>query len=176
MATTITSHTILGAMPVLSGIMLEVQFLDGESISHQLRLSGLPLKENGVFPSPQEVDAWVVSRYPYVAAQLDFMQGTASEALSDFRTALNLPAPPAPPEPSPVPASVSPAQARLALLDANLLDGVEQMVEQLPREAQIRWEMATEVRRDDPLVLQMATALELDSEALDNLFVLAATK
>lgn len=61
-------------------------------------------------------------------------------------------------------------QARLALLAAGLLDTVDAGIASLPRAAQIEWEYAAEVRRDNALIGSMATALGLTSQDLDSLF------
>lgn len=73
------------------------------------------------------------------------------------------------------PASVSMRQARLALLGAGLLDTVDVAIAQAGGAAKIEWEYATEVRRDAPLVTQMGQMLNMDSAALDALFVQAVT-
>jgi len=77
-----------------------------------------------------------------------------------------------------VPAVVTMRQARLALLAAGKLAGVEAALAGLPspeREAaQIEWEYAAEVRRDNPIIALVAPALELDDAAIDALFVAAA--
>ena len=80
------------------------------------------------------------------------------------------PAQPQPPAPPPVPLSITPLQARRALLAANLLDDVETLMESAPREARLAWEYAIEVRRDDVTLETMATALNLTSEQIDDLF------
>ncbi|MDR2164869.1 MAG: hypothetical protein LBO79_04410 [Zoogloeaceae bacterium] len=72
------------------------------------------------------------------------------------------------------PPSVTARQARLALLEAGLLDDIETALQTLPREAQITWEYATEFARDWPLLLAVADALGLSEEALDQLFIRAS--
>jgi hypothetical protein len=78
-----------------------------------------------------------------------------------------------------IPQSLSPRQARLALLAAGLLDQVEAIIASMPgpdgQAARITWDYATEVRRDDPLLGQMADALGLTEEQIDNLFLSAVT-
>ena len=69
--------------------------------------------------------------------------------------------------------SITPRQARLVLLDEGLLDNVEAIVK-LDREYEIYWEYATEIRRDDAVLLQLATALEITSEKLDEMFIKGA--
>lgn len=90
----------------------------------------------------------------------------------------------APPDPV-VPDSVSMAQARLALLQFRLPGGQAALaaasaaIAAMPGiegdAARIKWEFASEVRRDDQLVAGMAAALGLTSEQLDQLFITAAT-
>lgn len=74
----------------------------------------------------------------------------------------------------PVPDTVSPRQARLALLGIGLLDTVETALKALPgtqgRAALIDWEYATEVQRDSPLISALAPALGLTDEQVDDLF------
>lgn len=75
-----------------------------------------------------------------------------------------------------VPYSITPRQARLALLNAGLLDTAEAILAQLGRAAQITWEFATEIKRDDPLLLGLAAhpSVNLNSEQVDDLFIAAA--
>lgn len=63
-------------------------------------------------------------------------------------------------------------QAQLALLQLGLLDQVEAMIAVAPRAVRVAWGTASIVLRDDPIVLQLATALSLDLAAL---FTLANT-
>ena len=85
-----------------------------------------------------------------------------------------------PTQPKVVPSIVTMRQARLALLDANLLDNVEQVLNLLPEpmksEAKIDWEYAAEVRRDWPTLNQIAEYLDLTEEFIDDMFILAASK
>jgi len=78
-----------------------------------------------------------------------------------------------------IPLRVTMRQARLALLQAGLLDDVAAAIEamQSPQKeaAQIEWEYSQEVHRDKALVLALAPALGLDHAALDQLFITAAT-
>ncbi len=74
-----------------------------------------------------------------------------------------------------VPNSVTMRQARLALLGAGLLAGVDAAINALPspqkEAARIEWEYATEVQRSSGLVPMMEAALGLDDAALDALFI-----
>jgi hypothetical protein len=79
----------------------------------------------------------------------------------------------------PVPRSVTRRQARQALLLAGLLDQVQPAIDAIPDAtargmAQIEWADSQEYHRDRPLLISLATALNLDADALDNLFRAAA--
>lgn len=78
------------------------------------------------------------------------------------------------PEAEPIPTSVSMCQARLQLLEMNLLDQVEDMISG-NRKAEIEWETATSVDRDSALVQQLASDLDLNESKVDGL-MLAASK
>lgn len=75
------------------------------------------------------------------------------------------------PEPEPVPQVLTMRQARLVLLAAGLLDDVEAAVAAADRATQIEFEYATEMRRDWPTLVAMATALGMDAAQLDDLFI-----
>lgn len=79
--------------------------------------------------------------------------------------------------PPPVPSRITRRQARLALLEAGLLDVVEQIMAnpETPRAVRITYEDATEWWRNDPMVAQFAAELDLTSEQVDALFYRAAT-
>lgn len=85
---------------------------------------------------------------------------------------------PAPAPPVPVPQSVTMRQARLALHAANLLSGVNAAIaamdEPAKTAANIEWEYSNTVERNKPFVQQLGAALNLDSAALDALFIEAA--
>lgn len=74
----------------------------------------------------------------------------------------------------PVPASVSPSQMRIALADAALLDAVEAFVAVADQATRIRWEYATEIRRDNTTIAAGAAALGMDEAQIDDLFRAAA--
>ena len=87
---------------------------------------------------------------------------------------------PADPPPPVVITVVTMRQARLALLQSNLLFQVEAAIAAIEdagqRQAvQIEWEYAAEVNRAHPWVQSLAAALGLTAEALDALFEQAAT-
>jgi hypothetical protein len=71
--------------------------------------------------------------------------------------------------------SVTPRQARLALLGAGLLPQVEAAVATASPETQITWEFAGVINRDDPLITNLAAALGLSPVQIDALFTTAST-
>ncbi len=82
-----------------------------------------------------------------------------------------------PAEPAPVvPQSVGPYQARAALLAADLLDDVEALIAdpETDRAIKIAWEYASEFKRESPFIEQMAGALGLTEQQVDELFIAAA--
>lgn len=84
-----------------------------------------------------------------------------------------------PPKPVTVPSTITPRQARLALLQAGLLSQVETAITSLEspakESAQIEWEYATSIERDSEWINQLGGALNLDSEGIDTLFITAST-
>ena len=95
----------------------------------------------------------------------------------------NAPLPAIEPEPEPdpgpgVPQEVTMRKARLALLNAGLLDAAQGVIDALPmpqrRAAQIEWEYALSVRRDHPLIALMISEGLATEVEVDGLFVAAA--
>lgn len=87
---------------------------------------------------------------------------------------------PADPPPPVVITSVTMRQARLALLGAGLLDQVDAAINTIPdiaqrKAAQIHWEYAQTVDRNDQWVQGLAAGLGLTEEQINNLFTLAST-
>lgn len=76
--------------------------------------------------------------------------------------------------PPAVPRSITPRQCRLILEQQNLLDTVEAMIAEQDKATRITWEYATEFRRNDPLLNQLATNLNLTDEQIDQFFIAAA--
>lgn len=76
------------------------------------------------------------------------------------------------------PASVTAAQARLALLAAGLLDLVQPAIDALPEPgrsaAQIQWEFGATVDRSNQFTIALATALQLSETQMDDLFIAAS--
>lgn len=73
-----------------------------------------------------------------------------------------------------VPQSVSMRQARLALHAAGLLTGIDAAITQIGGAAQIEWEYATEVRRDNQLIEMVRQANSMTVEQIDQLFISAS--
>ena len=71
--------------------------------------------------------------------------------------------PPAEPRPEPV-IVVSPYQARVALLNAGLLDTIETAINTKGGALKIKWEYATEFRSDDVDLLELATELGIAAQ------------
>ena len=82
--------------------------------------------------------------------------------------------PPVPVTPS-VPQIVSPRQARLALVQNGLLDQVNATINASDKTTQVWWEFASVIERQNPILIQVATNIGLQSYQIDALFVLAAT-
>lgn len=73
-----------------------------------------------------------------------------------------------------VPQEVTPRQARLALLQATLLDEVELLLVN-DKAMQIWWEYSLDIKRDHPHIIAMGTALRMTEQQLDDLFILAGS-
>lgn len=74
----------------------------------------------------------------------------------------------------PVPASVTPRQARLALLAAGMLDTANAAVAASDKPTQIAWDYATTIERANPVIAAMAGTLGLTAAQVDDLFRAAA--
>jgi hypothetical protein len=82
------------------------------------------------------------------------------------------------PEPEAIPTEVTMRQARLALLAAGKLAGVDAAIASMPEPqktaASIEWEYSNALQRNNPFVAQLGAALGLDAAGIDALFVEAA--
>ena len=74
---------------------------------------------------------------------------------------------------SQVPKSITPLQTKLQLLKLGLLDEVEVLVTG-DRTAQLYWEYASVVERDNAVLLLMANSIGLTSEQVDEMFIEAS--
>lgn len=74
--------------------------------------------------------------------------------------------------------SITPRQARLALLQAGLLSQVDPAINSLEspakETAQIEWEYATSIERSSEWINQLGGALGLDATGIDDLFKTAS--
>lgn len=79
---------------------------------------------------------------------------------------------------TPVPQSVTMRQARLALLNAGLLQIVNTTVQNMQGQAgdaaRIEWEFSSQVYRSQPLVISLAPVIGMTDNQLDQLFIEAA--
>lgn len=66
--------------------------------------------------------------------------------------------------------TLSPRQARLILLQYGLLDEVEALLA-TDKAMQIWWEYSLDYKRDNPILIDMATQLELTDKQLDDMFI-----
>lgn len=89
-------------------------------------------------------------------------------------TVIPLPRPSAPQQ-----TQVTMRQARLLFLSKGILGSIESHINNLPEPhktaAQIEWEYATHVEKDNPIVQMLAEQLELSPETIDEWFEEAAT-
>ena len=74
------------------------------------------------------------------------------------------------PEVIQVPQTITPLQAKLQLLEMELLDEVDTLVAN-DRKVQLYWEYALTIKRNNDILLTMATQLGLTNEQLDNMFI-----
>ena len=84
------------------------------------------------------------------------------------------PVPVAPQTPT-VPQTVSPRQARLALIQAGLYDQVTTTISSSDKTTQVWWEFASVIERQNPILLRVAAQIGLQYYQIDSLFILAAT-
>jgi len=73
----------------------------------------------------------------------------------------------------PIPQSVTPYQARAALLAAGLLDSVNAAVTKAGGQTQLAWEYATTVERSSTFIAAVQPTLGLSDAQVDALFVAA---
>src|SRR5574344_2694380 len=71
---------------------------------------------------------------------------------------------------NPVPQQVTMRQARLALLNAGLLDDAEAAIAAAGREAQLEWEYASVVERSNPVIAIVQQQQGVTDEQIDDLF------
>jgi hypothetical protein len=72
-------------------------------------------------------------------------------------------------------ASCTPFQGRVALSDAGLLANVETAIAAADEKTKVAWEYALEWKRLSPMIVTLATSLNLTDEQVDTLFKEAAS-
>ena len=72
-----------------------------------------------------------------------------------------------------VPQTITPLQAKLQLLEMELLDEVDEIVA-TDRKVQLYWEYALVIERNNDILLTMAEMLNLSPEQLDDMFIKAS--
>jgi hypothetical protein len=75
---------------------------------------------------------------------------------------------------NPAPITVTPAQAKLALFNAGLLDKVEASISTASKPVQIYWANALSFERRNPYILGIAGQLGLTDAQMDDLFKAAS--
>ena len=80
--------------------------------------------------------------------------------------------------PPQIPTSITMRQARLALFQAGLLTNIDTTINSLPEpqqtSARISWDYSSTVERNNPVFIQLATALGLTSSQIDQLMISAS--
>ena len=116
--------------------------------------------------------------HSYADVQMDMLEadlGDDAKDYADLIAKVRAGIKPYIPPPPVIPSVITMRQARLALLQAGLLDSVNTAMEQANQAAQIEWEYATQVVRTDPLVVAMQSGLGMTDADTDALFMLGAT-
>lgn len=131
----------------------------------------IDIRDNTIIQvEPQGGDFPVSPDYTWV----DCPDGVVAYSYTYDGTNFNEPPPPPPPPEPPIPTTVPMYQARIALHQAGLLATVQAGIGQMSAEAQIKWEFAPTVKRNDALTVALASALNLTEEQLDALFTIAS--
>ena len=125
-----------------------------EAVAQVCPIDGVSIGE------PDDKTTWTIS---YGQAATQQQKAAAAEVVRNFDV-----------NATPVPQSVSPRQARLALLGAGLLDQVTAAVNAAGGATLITWDYASSFDRNDPLIIQIGASLNLTSSQIDALFKQAA--
>lgn len=125
---------------------------------------------------PEDLDLWPVDPAIPEGYRQDFTKGTKGwQLVNDIVVPCIEPIPVPEPLPEPKPQVVSPWQMRRALNQLGLRAAVEGAIVNADQDTKDGWEYASEIRRDNPLIIGMATALGLGDAELDHLFLTAAS-
>lgn len=113
------------------------------------------------------------SGFPTIVQEATYLPGWYVNVLVPEIADAPSPSVSAPDGPVQAPWSISPRQARLMLHSLGILEAANAMIAQSPAELQISWEFSTEVRRNDPGVIALATQLGI-LDQLPDLFLAAS--
>ena len=121
----------------------------------------------------------VIKRHAYSNGQMDMLRADLGADAAQYESLIaevEATYSPSPPQPIRVPQQVTMRQARLDLLSRGLLDDVEAMIAAAGREAQIEWEYASIVDRDNPVIAAVQQQQGMTDEQIDDLFREAAKR
>jgi hypothetical protein len=113
----------------------------------------------------------------YAGDQMDELEadlGADAAAYADLIASTRAKVPPYIPPPPEIPFSVTPFQAKAAILQAGLLPAVEAALAAASPIAQLAWSDAVAFTRDSPTINSLAAQLGLTSAQVDDLFTIAA--
>jgi hypothetical protein len=114
----------------------------------------------------------------YAGDQMDELEadlGADAATYADLIASTRARVPPYIPPPPEIPFSVTPFQAKAALLGAGLLPAVEAAIAAASPIAQLAWLDATAFTRDSPTIAALSAQLGLTPAQVDALFTVAAT-
>lgn len=135
--------------------------------SYVLLMDGVRADIRQLPERPPHIPHKYVEWYPLV-----YENGNEWEGIDGDRYVIRTPDPATlPPK---VPESVSPRQARLALLAIGKLNAANAAVDAAGDVMKVSWEFSSLIRRNDPGVVSLADAIGLDGDQLDDLFIEAA--
>ena len=119
----------------------------------------------------------VLRCHSYDQVQMDMLAADLGDDLADNQAIIDEVLANQEPLPVPVvvvPQSISMRQCRLQLLAINKLATVTAALSTAPEAAQIEWEYASSVDRENPLVVSIMTLLDMDELGTDEFFTAAA--
>lgn len=131
-------------------------------------------------PSPLEPGVWLIPGGAVEQEPPFFGEGQAARWKIGAWTVETIPLPMPEPEPEPEPrlSPLSARQFRLGLHANGLLASVQSSIDALEEPertaAQIEWEYATEIERQHPLVVNLASQLSLSEEQINTMWIAAA--
>ena len=124
-------------------------------------------------------DDVVIKCHAYSNGQMDMLRADLGADAAQYESLIaevEATYSPSPPQPIPVPQQVTMRQARLELLSRGLLDNVAATIAVAGRAAQIEWEYASTVDRDNPVIAAVQQRQHMTDEQIDDLFREAAKR